>query len=405
MNGRLYDPVLGRMLSPDNYAHEGSQGANRYSYVLNNPLKFTDPDGENSVGFIESNGAVHVYDFGGNYVDRSAEPYYIAGGMVVVTGAYFAIKTGALAHAAAAAVAAGGAAAVASAIPFVAAAVAIYLYVSDVAHNVQQANTANNIAVQNVYVGQSGSSSYHAGTAYTPQVAQQRTFEPRKQRTPDFGGCNMGEDFTDLLQMRDEGDPKPDITGKSWYRFLEENKELFKHDSKCATEDDTESAYISVNNKKSTMVWGSAHIANVNAYWDLNISFWDLGLDGQIHFHPTNDNPLSTGDVQGFLFNINKTNDPDYQRKKPNGGQGYWDIAYSGNYIYVLEVTDIDKAKEFAKNYDQIIKNINMEVENVTTKIDSWHDFYMQQYVKHLSAHGISLYTAPAGTSTFTKIF
>jgi uncharacterized protein RhaS with RHS repeats len=52
MNGRLYDPVLGRMLSPDNYAHEGSQGANRYSYVLNNPLKYTDPDGENPVGII-----------------------------------------------------------------------------------------------------------------------------------------------------------------------------------------------------------------------------------------------------------------------------------------------------------------------------------------------------------------
>ncbi|MDX2247202.1 MAG: RHS repeat-associated core domain-containing protein [Bacteroidia bacterium] len=48
MNGRLYDPVLGRMLSPDNYiqAAFGSQGYNRYSYAVNNPLRFTDPSGE-----------------------------------------------------------------------------------------------------------------------------------------------------------------------------------------------------------------------------------------------------------------------------------------------------------------------------------------------------------------------
>jgi RHS repeat-associated protein len=47
MNGRLYDPLLGRMLSPDNYTHGGSQGYNRYTYAMNNPLKYTDPDGQN----------------------------------------------------------------------------------------------------------------------------------------------------------------------------------------------------------------------------------------------------------------------------------------------------------------------------------------------------------------------
>jgi len=48
MNGRLYDPVVGRFLSPDPYIADPSftQSYNRYSYVLNNPLKYNDPTGE-----------------------------------------------------------------------------------------------------------------------------------------------------------------------------------------------------------------------------------------------------------------------------------------------------------------------------------------------------------------------
>lgn len=48
MNGRLYDPILGRFFSPDNYVQmpDNSQNFNRYSYCLNNPLKYTDPSGE-----------------------------------------------------------------------------------------------------------------------------------------------------------------------------------------------------------------------------------------------------------------------------------------------------------------------------------------------------------------------
>lgn len=48
MNGRLYDPYLARFLSPDNYVQmpDFSQSFNRYSYCLNNPLKYVDPDGE-----------------------------------------------------------------------------------------------------------------------------------------------------------------------------------------------------------------------------------------------------------------------------------------------------------------------------------------------------------------------
>ena len=47
MNGRLYDPLVGRMLSPDIVIQdpEYSQSYNRYSYCFNNPLRFTDPSG------------------------------------------------------------------------------------------------------------------------------------------------------------------------------------------------------------------------------------------------------------------------------------------------------------------------------------------------------------------------
>jgi RHS repeat-associated protein len=48
MNARLYDAALGRFLSPDPYvqAPDFSQNFNRYSYCVNNPLKFTDRDGK-----------------------------------------------------------------------------------------------------------------------------------------------------------------------------------------------------------------------------------------------------------------------------------------------------------------------------------------------------------------------
>lgn len=48
MNGRLYDPVVGRFLSPDPFVQmpDFSQNFNRYAYALNNPLAYTDPNGE-----------------------------------------------------------------------------------------------------------------------------------------------------------------------------------------------------------------------------------------------------------------------------------------------------------------------------------------------------------------------
>jgi RHS repeat-associated protein len=48
MNGRLYDPAVGRFLSPDPSVQmpDFTQNLNRYAYVLNNPLKYTDPSGD-----------------------------------------------------------------------------------------------------------------------------------------------------------------------------------------------------------------------------------------------------------------------------------------------------------------------------------------------------------------------
>ena len=49
MNGRLYDPVIARFFSPDNFVQvpDFTQSFNRYSYCLNNPLQYVDPSGEN----------------------------------------------------------------------------------------------------------------------------------------------------------------------------------------------------------------------------------------------------------------------------------------------------------------------------------------------------------------------
>ena len=64
-NGRLYDPILGRMLSPDIVVldEQNSQAYNRYSYCFNNPLRFTDPSG-------------YVVRGTRNYYDWSSRVYY-----------------------------------------------------------------------------------------------------------------------------------------------------------------------------------------------------------------------------------------------------------------------------------------------------------------------------------------
>jgi RHS repeat-associated protein len=56
MNGRVYDPELGRFLSADPLIQfpESTQGFDRYAYVGNSPLSYTDPSGHGLLGMVGS---------------------------------------------------------------------------------------------------------------------------------------------------------------------------------------------------------------------------------------------------------------------------------------------------------------------------------------------------------------
>lgn len=74
MNARLYEPILGRFLSPDPFVQmpDYSQNFNRYAYCLNNPLKYTDASGEfifsiiNAAKDLFMNTFIRVWDQGFN---------------------------------------------------------------------------------------------------------------------------------------------------------------------------------------------------------------------------------------------------------------------------------------------------------------------------------------------------
>ncbi len=97
MNGRLHDPVLGRFLSADPYVADGydSQSLNRYSYVYNNPLAYSDPSGYVAQG-ISAAGGIGMYGGGGGYrgsrggnSHNTVLPYSSLSVMSVVGSAYY----------------------------------------------------------------------------------------------------------------------------------------------------------------------------------------------------------------------------------------------------------------------------------------------------------------------------
>jgi RHS repeat-associated protein len=119
MNGRLYDPIVGRMLSPDKYAQapDFSQSHNRYSYCLNNPLKYTDPSGNTweqtvskgisgvftpfrmidapfSAASDRMNGVKNNNYFTWQYLNGNQAPYAASGGSSPGSSQYSATKLG-----------------------------------------------------------------------------------------------------------------------------------------------------------------------------------------------------------------------------------------------------------------------------------------------------------------------
>lgn len=68
MNGRVYDPRLGRFLEADPYiqAHGNLQSFNRYTYVMNNPFMYTDPSGYFSLKNEVRNATIKVMSEAGN---------------------------------------------------------------------------------------------------------------------------------------------------------------------------------------------------------------------------------------------------------------------------------------------------------------------------------------------------
>lgn len=98
MNGRLYDPLLARMLSPDNNVQmpDNTQNYNRYSYALNNPLKYSDPDGEFIVPVVPilAGAAISVLANGAENLDNNRNFFAGAARAAIMGGISGAISFG-----------------------------------------------------------------------------------------------------------------------------------------------------------------------------------------------------------------------------------------------------------------------------------------------------------------------
>jgi hypothetical protein len=90
MNGRIYDPLIGRFLSPDPFIPNAGnfQSYNRYSYVLNNPLSYTDPSGYFEEGVVERKSSFS------RFVSKFWKPIVAIVLSVVTAGAFLAAYYG-----------------------------------------------------------------------------------------------------------------------------------------------------------------------------------------------------------------------------------------------------------------------------------------------------------------------
>ncbi|WP_426484979.1 RHS repeat-associated core domain-containing protein [Flavobacterium sp. 2] len=83
MNARLYDPILHRFLQIDNYIQnpEDTQSYNQYGYVMNNPLKYTDPSGDICEGCGGMPGVPGVNGGGGTGIITDGNEFWRDTGM------------------------------------------------------------------------------------------------------------------------------------------------------------------------------------------------------------------------------------------------------------------------------------------------------------------------------------
>lgn len=88
MNGRVYDPLLARFFSPDPVIQgpDMLQNFNRYSYVLNNPMKYTDPSGACFSGFIADTVACVAVGLVGTGMILQGNQYWRIVGVVLTGG-------------------------------------------------------------------------------------------------------------------------------------------------------------------------------------------------------------------------------------------------------------------------------------------------------------------------------
>ncbi len=109
MNARVYDPEIGRFMSPDSIVQDpfDSQSLNRFSYVSNNPLSAADPTGHYVVTCTGSIIPSKTGSCGGNG-GSAAQNFYACLGNCGGTGGEAAAAGAALAGAAASAIAAAG---------------------------------------------------------------------------------------------------------------------------------------------------------------------------------------------------------------------------------------------------------------------------------------------------------
>ncbi|MDD3742644.1 MAG: SpvB/TcaC N-terminal domain-containing protein [Lentimicrobiaceae bacterium] len=89
MNGRVYDPVVARFLSPDPYIQAPGmpQNYNGYVYCLNNPLVYTDPSGEFIVEAIILGAMINTMIQGASGNINSFGDFALAMGIGALSGA------------------------------------------------------------------------------------------------------------------------------------------------------------------------------------------------------------------------------------------------------------------------------------------------------------------------------